>query len=302
MTHLVVGATGLLGGEIARLLAADGRPVRAMVRASSDLARVERLRELGAEIVAGDLRDAASLAAACAGVSVVISGATAIVSPNEGDTLEAVDRDGQISLVEAAERARVARFIYVSFAELELDFPLQRAKRAVEARLRASGLTYTVVRPANFMESWLGPAGGWDVAGGRAQICGSGENAVSWISLADVARVVVGALEDPAAANAVMDVGGPEALSPLEVVRIMEAQTGRSFAVDHLPEEALRAQLEAAPDARAETFAALMLATARGCAAPPPERIGDLTTVREYARTCSQVAAMGGADVDRALP
>ena len=149
-------------------------------------------------------------------------------------------------------------------------------------------MTYTVVRPTNFMESWLGPALGWDIANGRAQICGSGENAVSWISFRDVARVVVEALEDPAADNAVMDIGGPDALSPLEVVQILEEETGRQFEVTHVPEEALRAQKDAAPDSRAETFAGLMLGTAGGSVADPPPRVGGLASVRDYAREAAQ--------------
>jgi NADH dehydrogenase len=284
MTNLVVGATGTLGGEIARLLLERGKPVRAMARATSDPAKVVRLRELGAEVVEGDLRDPRSLVAACEGARVVVSGATAILSEHDGDTIEAVDRDGHLNLVETAARAGVERFLYISFAELTPTFALQDAKRAVEDRLRATGMLSTVLRPTNFMESWLGPALGWDIPNGRAQICGSGQNAVSWISFRDVARVAADALDDPAAGNAVLNFGGPEALSPLDVVRIMEEETGRRFEVAHVPEEALRAQKEAASDSRADTFAGLMLATAGGFTADPPPRTGGLASVRDYVR------------------
>lgn len=60
-TILVVGATGLLGSDICKLLIEQGRSVRALVRATSDPAKVENLRTLGVEILQGDVRDLASL-------------------------------------------------------------------------------------------------------------------------------------------------------------------------------------------------------------------------------------------------
>ena len=66
---LVVGATGSLGGEVCRLLSARGKPVRALVRATSDAGKVRNLHNLGVSTVQGDLTDPASLDRACAGVT-----------------------------------------------------------------------------------------------------------------------------------------------------------------------------------------------------------------------------------------
>jgi uncharacterized protein YbjT (DUF2867 family) len=74
----------------------------------------------------------------------------------------------------------------------------------------------------------------------------------------------VAALEAPRAVNAVFRLGGPEALSPLDVVQLAERITGRTFAVQHVSESGLRKQYEAANDPIAKTFAALMLACAHG--------------------------------------
>ncbi len=89
---LVVGATGFLGGEICRRLTERSQAVRAFVRSSSDPTRVEQLRGLGAEIVVGELRDTASLDAACRGVHTLVSTATADLRP---DPLK--DVDGTVS-------------------------------------------------------------------------------------------------------------------------------------------------------------------------------------------------------------
>ena len=55
--NLIVGATGILGSEICRQLAAKDKPVRALVRATSDQAKVDALKEQGVEIAQGDVRD-----------------------------------------------------------------------------------------------------------------------------------------------------------------------------------------------------------------------------------------------------
>jgi len=74
--NLVVGATGMVGSEICRLLIAAGKPVRGLVRATSDPAKVDQLKGYGVEVVQGDLRDRASLDAACQGVTAAISTAS----------------------------------------------------------------------------------------------------------------------------------------------------------------------------------------------------------------------------------
>jgi uncharacterized protein YbjT (DUF2867 family) len=261
---LIVGATGTLGGEICRLLTEKKQPVRALVRATSNPERVARLKELGVDIAVGDLKDRSSLEAACRGVSAVVTTASATVSRQEGDSIESVDRQGQLDLVDAAERAGVARFVLISFPANEPDYPLQAAKRAVENRLRQSRLSYTILQPTFFMEVWLGPHLGFDAANGTAQIYGSGQNKISWISFQDVAKFAVAALESPVATNATIELGGPDALSPLEVVRLVEQTLGKTIAVQHVPEEALRAQHSQAPDSMSQTFAGLMLYYATG--------------------------------------
>jgi len=262
--NLVVGATGLLGSEICRALAAEGKPVRALVRTTSDQSKVAQLESLGVEIAVGDLKDPSSLDAACRGASAVISTASATISRQEGDSIQTVDLEGQLSLINAANAAGISQFVLISFPQSDLEFPLQTAKRAVEEHLKSSGLTYTILQPAIFMEVWLSPALGFDAANAKAQIYGSGENKSSWISYKDVAKFSIASLDNPAARNAVIELGGPEALSPLEVVRIFESALGQKFDIQHVPEDALRQQRESASDPLQQTFAGLMLDYSRG--------------------------------------
>jgi nucleoside-diphosphate-sugar epimerase len=71
VTTLVTGATGLVGGHLVEALAAGGQPVRALVRPGSDPGAVERVRACGAEVISGDVTDAAAVAAAVRGCRVV---------------------------------------------------------------------------------------------------------------------------------------------------------------------------------------------------------------------------------------
>src|SRR5688572_22733236 len=111
---LIVGATGMLGREICHLLRGRGRLVRALTRAASDAATVARLRDGGVEIVIGDLKDRPSLDAACRGADTVISTASSTLSRQDGDSIETVDRRGQLDLIDAAVAAGVRRFVLIS--------------------------------------------------------------------------------------------------------------------------------------------------------------------------------------------
>ena len=101
-TIVVAGATGDLGGRIARALRERGANVRALVRHGTAQDRIERLRELGVEIAGVDLHSASEVRAACAG-------AACVVSALQG--LRDVIVETQAALLDAAVEAGVPRFI-----------------------------------------------------------------------------------------------------------------------------------------------------------------------------------------------
>jgi uncharacterized protein YbjT (DUF2867 family) len=208
--------------------------------------------------------------------------------PREND-IQTVDRDGLMNLIDVAKVVGVEHFVYISFSsQIDLDFPLRNAKRAVERRLGESGLNYTILRPSFFMELWLGPAR-FDVANASAQIYGSGENLISWISLHDVAQFAVASLDNPAARNATLELGGPQALSPLQAVQIFEEVGGQPFEVRHVPEEVLDKQENAATDPMRRSFAGLVRCYAQGDPIDMRETLKvfpvRLTSVRDYAQS-----------------
>ncbi len=260
---LVVGATGLLGSAIVHELAAKKVRVRALVRETASAEKRTLLQAVGAQLVSGDLKHGGSLRGALEGVRTVVSTASSTLSRQDGDSVQSVDLDGQLQLVEAAARGGVQHFVFVSFAPLSVDCALQRAKREVERAVQQSGMSYTILQPVDFMEIWLGPALGFDPLGGKAVIWGNGRARTNWIALSDVAWYAAAATESTSARNQVLQLGGSEALSQLEVIALFE-QRGIKVALEHVSAELLRQQLENASDPLSEAFAALQLTTSQG--------------------------------------
>jgi len=286
---LVVGATGMLGKQVALGLHRAGRKIRAMVRGGAARPEAKDLVDAGLEVVDGDLTRPETLAAPCTGIETVISGATSMPHGRD-DGLRRVDLEGGLALIEAAERAGVPRFVYVSYSwNLREPSPLETAKRSCENRLLAGRMTAVVLRPSYFMQFWLSPALGFDPRQGKARIYGTGEGKVSYIAVRDVVDFAVATTLKVERGPVALEMGGPEALSQLEVVRIFEETLGKKLILEHVPMEALRAQ-HASQDPLQKTYAALMLGYARGDAIPEAhanaERFGvKLHSVADYART-----------------
>lgn len=287
---LVVGATGMVGGEVCRLLVADGQPVHAFVRKATDPKKVQHLHDIGIPTVQGDVRDKSTLAPALQNITEVIVTVSSMpfsYVPGEND-IEKVDSKGVVDLIDAAKALHVQKFVYTSFSgNIELKCPLRDAKRKVEHHLQESGLHYTILRPSYFMEVWLSGAVGFDAEGAHAQIYGSGEKPVSYISYKDVAKFAVECLHTPTATNKTLELGGPDRLSQLDAVKIFEKASGKKFKISHVSKEALEEQRQKATDPMQKSFQTLMLCLANGDPIDMSGILQDfpihLTAVREFA-------------------
>lgn len=275
----VAGATGALGSRICRALLARGRVVRALVRDRAAPA-AHALAVAGADVRAADVTAPFS-PEVLEGVGCVVSTATCFPRT---DAIDAVDRDGNLALVAAAERAGAARFVFVSFRPVPLDFPLQDAKRAVEARLAAAALDAVVLRPGKFMDVWFSPLCGFDVAARRAQLFGDGTAPVTWVAAADVAEIAARAALGEGSGT--IELGGPDALSQRDVVAIHEEVVGAPWECETVPAAELERMRAHGESAVVRSLGALMLEAHLGAvtdassfAATFPLR---LTTVREF--------------------
>lgn len=227
--NLVVGSTGLLGGMISRKLVAKGAPLRVLVRSgSTDIG--------GAEPVRGDLKDRASLEAACSGVATIITTANSAQRGGD-DNVATVDLEGNLALIEAAKSAGVRHFIFVSAAAVDESspVPLFAAKARTEKRLRESGMSWTILAPHVFMNVWFPMIIGSALGAGRpVPLVGGGKRRHSFIAVEDVASFAVASVDNPASINQRLVLGGPEALSWTEIVAKTGEILGRPLEVENI--------------------------------------------------------------------
>jgi uncharacterized protein YbjT (DUF2867 family) len=235
---LVAGGTGTLGRSLIPLLAGHGEPIRVLTRggrASPQLALP------GIETAMGDVQHPETLRRAMVGVRTVISAINGF--GGEGALgVKAIDRDGNVNLIEAAEAAGVEHFVLVSIQGAAADHPMElfRMKAAVEQRLKASRLSWTMVRPTAYQETWLEIVGRPLVTTGSTRVFGRGQNPINFVSAGDVARIVDLAVIDPELRGASVDVPGPENLTLDEFVEIVRTATGATGTVNRVPLPMLR--------------------------------------------------------------
>lgn len=186
MKVLVAGANGLTGKRIVAMLKDNGHDPRAMIR---DGAQASAMEALGAETVVADLEQAVDHAVTGCEAVIFAAGSGSKTGPDKTDL---VDRLGAIRLIEATAAAGVARFIMLSSMgtdEPEAQRPklvhYMKAKAAADHRLRASDLSYTIVRPGYLTN---------DAGTGRIVAAPSlGE--LKTICREDVAQTIVAALD-----------------------------------------------------------------------------------------------------------
>lgn len=236
---LIVGGTGALGSATTEKLLAQNTAVRVMTR---NPIKAQALQALGAEVVQGDLRDRDSLLHACQGVNAIMASAHSIMGRGS-EASKYIDEQGHKWLMEAAKTAGVWQFVYVSALGAAPDNPVPffRIKYKMEQTLRSSGLPFTILRPTAFMESHAyGLIGKSILETGKVQLFGQGENPRNFVAAADVAYFAVRALLEPDLAGEVLEIGGPENLTNMQVVRLFEEIAGKKASVSHVPLAMLR--------------------------------------------------------------
>lgn len=261
---LLIGASGQLGTRIFRKLTAQGyQPVRILVRKDS---RYEHLLSAQPEVVIGDLRDTACLAEALQDIDVVITTANTAAPRKKGDDFISVDTQGHKKLIDEAKKQDIKHFIYTSAKPVSKQYanwiPMTRSKLAVENYLKNSGLNYTIFQPDAFMDvyfTFMGtslPIAGDeaplverpfkfmqtffnsvkdDVDKGKVGIIGDGTVKHSYITVDNMADFIVKAIDAPELMNKSMPVGGPEALSALEVKAVFEKVFDKPLKIKRTP-------------------------------------------------------------------
>lgn len=231
MTFLLTGATGQVGSTVARNLLARGHRVRALVR---DPGAAAAKLGPGIEYVRGDLGDPATLPAAVKGVEAAYL-ATAPAP-------EMVSQEG--NFIAAAAAAGLPSLVALSVLGTDPSVPVFKFHQDIEAKITASGIPATVLRPGGFHSAFL-----YSAEAIRAGVLPSaaGDGALAWIDPADVADVATHVLLDVAGySGQVLRLTGPKALTYDDVAAALERALGWPVAHQRLGEQALSAQLASA--------------------------------------------------------
>jgi uncharacterized protein YbjT (DUF2867 family) len=223
---LVTGAAGAVGGigrTVTELLLAKGRKVRAMVRRED--ARAEALRQLGAEVVVGDLTDLAAMHSVIEGCTRVYFGMS--VSPAY---LEATINTAAVARhhgVEAFVNMSQMTVSQMSITETT-DSPQHKLHWLAEQALSWSGLPVVTVRPTVFMDGFFLQLAAPGVRSSNELALPMGDGKTSPISAVDVARAVTAILDDPAPhIGQIYDLTGPESTDLDHFAHVFSEALGR---------------------------------------------------------------------------
>jgi uncharacterized protein YbjT (DUF2867 family) len=236
---LIVGASGFLGRDVAKLLLSNGERVRAFTR-TPDI--VDDLKKAGAEVMQGDLIDPPSLQRACQGVDRVFAAAHSIVGDGRYKS-EAVDDAGHRALIDAAKVKGVSHFVYTSILGASPDHPVDfwRTKYSIEEYLKASGLSYTILQPSAFMETHAHNLNGKPLLeSGKTTLLGKGTKPRNYVAVRDVAHYAVLALTDPGLKNLTLEIGGPGNFTNKQVAAMYARIANIPLKVSHVPPPAVK--------------------------------------------------------------
>ncbi|SON53800.1 Quinone oxidoreductase 2 [Hartmannibacter diazotrophicus] len=232
-TLLVTGASGHLGRRvIAHLLESNGVAPGRIVAATRDPAKLSDLAAKGIKVVAADFEDAASLSAAFAGV-----GRLLLIST------DALDKPGRRlaqheAAVAAAKAAGVKHIVYTSMPNPDDSLiPFAPDHLGTEQAIKASGLSYTLLRNSWYMDNMFLPLP--PVLASGQWFTSAGEGRIANVSREDCARAAATALASSDTTARTYDITGPESLTVSEIAAIVSEVFERPIAVVQVSDEQL---------------------------------------------------------------
>lgn len=230
---LVIGASGFVGGKVARALCADGYAVRCLARTPS---RIQKLAEAECEVVQGDMSDPVSVQQAIEGVEAVYISVHTL-SPQSADTagqgFMEVEMNGLGNIVTACRTQGARRLIYITSLGIAPDAPGEwlRERWKTEQFLLDSGLDVTVIQPGMI----VGVGGrGFDTMVDQAgkpvsvNLLGAGDSTMRSIAIDDLVYYLVGVLNDPRAYGQRYNVGSDDILTNNQKLDVIAELLGRS--------------------------------------------------------------------------
>ena len=256
MSYVITGATGHLGRLVTEDLLRRGVPAGDITATGRDITKVKDLADRGIKVLAIDYDDPASLDAAFRGADRIL-----LISASEPGR-RALQHENAI---DAAARAGAGLLAYTSIANAgTTTMRLAAEHQATEAALRASGLSYVLLRNSWYVENYTAQVRAILQRGSLAGSAGDGR--VSAATRADYAAAAAAVLTGDGHAGRAYELGGDEAFTLAELAAEIGAQAGQPVGYLDLPEDEYARLLTSAglPEAAAVTLADADRGLARG--------------------------------------
>jgi len=243
---LVVGATGYLGNKIATALVAKNENVTALVRKGTN---PEKLLSMGVKAIEGDLTNRDSLDKALLGVTHIITSAIGCFPRRKGDNIQSVDEKGNKNLIEAAKKANIEKFIFISVATAEKapHVPNFWQKKLIEDYLEKSKVPFVSIRPAAFIDQSpraLVPLFGENATGdlyekdlrkGCITSVGNPKIKISMVLTDDLVKYIINALDEPKAVGKRIEISSGKPVSMAEMAEIFSRHLNSEIKVKVTP-------------------------------------------------------------------
>jgi nucleoside-diphosphate-sugar epimerase len=173
------------------------------------------------------------------GITQVIDAAT--TRPTDALRIKEVDWTGKVSLIQAAEKANVQKFVFFSIlhAEKYPNVPLMDIKHCTEKFLAQTKLNYTILRPCGFMQGLIGQYAIPILENQTVWLTGE-SSPIAYMNTQDIAKFSIAALTLEPAERQTYALAGPKAWSPSEIIRLCERLSGRTARTANMPIGLLR--------------------------------------------------------------
>lgn len=232
---VVTGAAGFVGRRLVDILSAAGEQVVAIDR----LPALPGLPDK-AKLVVADLIEPKTYETALDGADCVIHLA-AVTGKAKPEAFQRVNVDATKALLQASEAAGVRRFVFMSSIAVTFaarkSYPYADSKIAAEALVRTSSIEWTIVRPTMI----LGPGSPIEASLTRLSrlpvtpVFGDGRRQVEPIDVNDVVQFLAGVVRDSAAANQVVELGGPDTYRITDLLARLRERSAGSPRFAHIP-------------------------------------------------------------------